>query len=149
MNEPDKKRSELTLLEANLKGIAFTLQEEPKTQKKGFSHRLWKETKKSFTGWSLLGLTAGLGAAGIAYSKDEEVRNWFLEGERLGDASKYGEVMGQGYAHVVLDFPSYSSKISLSFQSFIGFPILLAIIPGANFRQYKSFGFTPAYWSKN
>jgi len=104
MNEPEKKRSELALLESNLKAITFTLQEEPKAQKKGFSHRLWKETKKSFTGWSLLGLTAGLGAAGIAYSKDEEVRNWFLEGERLGDASKYGEVMGQGYAHVVLDF---------------------------------------------
>lgn len=102
--DPEEKRSTVITVDTDFEALTYILQEEPKPQKKGFSHRFFKETKKSFTGWSLLGLTAGLGATGIAYSKDEEVRNWFLKSEHLAGKSKYGEIIGQGYAHVALDF---------------------------------------------
>lgn len=101
--ESAEKRKEIIPLQINLEPNLIDEKDEPDRKGDGLSHRLWEETKTSFTGWRLLGLTAGLAATGIAYSKDEEVRNWFLEEHPLRDASKYGDVIGQGYTHVAID----------------------------------------------
>lgn len=48
--------------------------------------------------WAL----AGTAATALAFTVDDEVREWFLENDPLGGQSDIGDVLGQGYTHALV-----------------------------------------------
>ena len=67
---------------------------------------LWDDSKAAFSGNNVPYWLGAGGAAAMAYSRDQKVRDYFLNEHPLGDAKNFGNFFGEGYtqAGVALAF---------------------------------------------